>query len=155
MREFLKRNSPPGIDLKQLWYVFLFGNLCSILISFAGFLSNYIQARRQLFCDNYGHPVLITDATIKPFYGLLDDFFLLFYIVAFVLLGFIIYYYSYFRQGSMSIYLMKRLPDKRDIHRRALTIPCLAGLATIVVAITTVALYYVIYLLATPKACLP
>ena len=55
----------------------------------------------------------------------------------------------------MSIYLMKRLPNKWELHRRAITVPCIAVLATIGVALTAILFYYIIYFLATPKVCLP
>lgn len=43
MNEFIKRNSPPGIDLKQEWRVFLIGNIVSVCISFFAFIDKYID----------------------------------------------------------------------------------------------------------------
>ena len=155
MIEFLKRNSPPGTDLKQEWWVFLIGNIVSVFISFFAFLDKYMEARDRLFTYEIDKRVLIEGARIAPFSDLLGGYFWGFFLVACFLLGYVIYHYSYFRQGSMSIYLMKRLPNKRELHRRALTVPCLAVLATVGIAIVAILFYYIIYILATPKVCLP
>lgn len=155
MNEFFKRNSPPGIDLKQEWRVFIIGNICSVLVSFFAFLDKYIDARNQLFTYANGKRELIEGAIIVPFYDLFSIYFSGFFLVSCFLLGYIIYHYSYFRQDSMSIYLMKRLSNKRELHRRALMVPCLSVFATIGVALATILLYYIIYFIATPKACLP
>ena len=37
----------------------------------------------------------------------------------------------------------------------ALTLPCLAVLATVAVALAAILFYFMIYVLATPKVCLP
>ena len=155
MNEFFKRNSPPGIDLGQEWRVFLIGNIASVIVSLFAFLAKYIDARDQLFVYEIDRKILKEGAIIAPFSSLFSIYFLGFVLVALFLLGYVIYHYSYFRQESMSIYLMKRLPDKRELHKRALTVPVLAVLATICVALAAVLLYFVIYLLATPRACLP
>ena len=155
MNEFFKRNSPPGIDLKQEFRLFLIGNIASVIVSFLAFLDKYINARNNLFFYEIDKKILIDGAIIAPFSSLFSVYFSGFFLVACFLLGYVIHHYLYFRQDSMSIYLMKRLPDKRELHRRALTVPCLAALATIGVALSAILLYFIIYILATPKACLP
>ena len=155
MNEFFKRNSPPGMDLKQEWRVFLIGNIASVIVSFFAFLDKYMDARGDLFFYEADKKMLIEDATIVPFSSLFSVYFSGFFFVACFLLGYIIYHYAYYRQDSMSIYLMKRLPNKWELHRRAITIPCIAVLATIGVALAAILFYYIIYFLATPKVCLP
>ena len=155
MIEFLKRNAPPGIDLMQEIGVFVIGNICSVAVSFFAFLISYLEAREALFTYISGERVRLEGAVIVPFRNLFSAYFLGFVIVSAVMLCFIIYHYAYFRQGSMSIYLMKRLPGKSELHRLALTVPCLAALATLAVAFAAIALYFIIYILATPKECLP
>ena len=155
MREFVKRNSPPGMDLTQEWRVFLIGNVGAVLVSFLAFVDQYLDARARLFTYVAGERVLISGAVIAPFYSLINYYFAGFFLVACFLLGYIIYHYSYYRQGSMSLYLMKRLPSRWERHRRAITLPCLAALATLVIALAAILFYYIIYLVATPWACLP
>ncbi len=155
MREFLRHNSPPGMDLAQEWRIFLIGNISSVAVSFFAFLDQYIDARNRLFTVVGEKKMLIDGALIVPFHHLFSIYFSGFFLTMCMLLGYIVYHYAYFRQGSMSIYLMKRLPQKSELHRRALTLPCLAVLATIGVAIAAILLYFIIYFLATQKACLP
>lgn len=155
MVDFLKRNTPPGINLKQMYHVFLFCNIGSVLYSFFAFIGNYLEAREELFTYIGAERIRIAGAIIAPFHNLLTFCFSGFIISAIVMLCFILYHYIYYRQGSMSIYLMKRLPKKSEIHRRAFTVPSLAVLAVIAIAIATIMFYYLIYLIATPKACLP
>ena len=155
MNDFFKRNSPPGIELKQEWRVFLIGNIVSVCISFFAFIDKYRDARNQLFFYEIDKRMLIDGAIIAPFSSLFSVYFSGFFFVSCFMLGYVIYHYLYYRQDSMSIYLMKRLPNKRELHRRALTVPCLAVLATIGVALAAILFYFIIYILATPKACLP
>lgn len=164
MTEFFRRNSPPGMDLMQEWKVFVVGNVISALIGIFVFLDRYRGAYNDLFLY-FGvagagnatdvEKVLRQDAVIVPFHRLWGASFFGFYIVATVMLCFIIFHYAYFRQGSMSVYLMKRLPNQMELHRRALTVPCLGALGTFAVAAVTALLCYIVYLCATPKGCLP
>lgn len=155
MNEFIKRNSPPGIRLKEEYRVFLIGNITAVGISFFGFLATYLRARETLFTYQDGRRVLIDGAVIAPFPTMVIFYFPAFFFVALLMLGFILYHYSHYRQGSMSIYLMKRLPNRWELHRRALTLPCLAVLAVLAVAAATMLICFLIYLIATPKVCLP
>ena len=64
------------------------------------------------------------------------------------------YNYSGFRNGSKSYYLMRRLPDKWEYHRRCLALPLAATLAGLVLIPVLMGLFYVLYLHATPEQCL-
>ena len=68
--------------------------------------------------------------------------------------AFIIHYYTYYRQGSKSIYLMKRLPKKWERHRRAFTVPTLMCVAFLIMALITTLIYFGLYMLITPNECL-
>ena len=155
MIEFLKRNAPPGIELKPEYGVFVIGNLCSAVVSVFAFLIQYATARSELFTYIGYERSLIEGARITPFHNLISIYFAGFIFVAVFMLGYAAYHYAYYRQGSMSIYLMKRLPNSNELHKRAWTVPCLAALATISVAIATIIFCFIIYFLATPKTCLP
>jgi len=157
MGDFWKRNAPPGINLKQMYYVFLLGNLASAFVSMVDFTADYLRARNELFIYRLATEelTLIEGAVIAPFHAFVDSCFLGFALTAVCLLAFAIYHWAYYRQGSMSIYLMKRLPDRGVLYKQVLTVPCLAALATAAVAAVTVLLCFCIYLLATPGVCLP
>ena len=84
MNEFFKRNSPPGIDLKQEWRVFLIGNIASVLISFFAFIDKYIDARNQLFFYEIDKRMLIDGAIIAPFSSLFSVYFSGFFLVQYM-----------------------------------------------------------------------
>lgn len=153
--DFLTRHTPPGMSLKQEGTFLTVGTICSVLFSIFCFFGSYATARGELYDRIDGKWVLNVNATMPGFRSLLGYSFVGFWIVAFCMLGFAVYHYAYYRQGSMSIYLMKRLPKKAEIHKRAWTLPVIAFLLCIFAAFLLLAIYYAVYLLATPSACLP
>lgn len=72
-----------------------------------------------------------------------------------VSIGFAIYHYVTLRQGAKSNYLMGRLPDKKELHRRCLTFPLLMVLAGVVLVAVLLPIFYGAYLLATPAGTMP
>ena len=153
--EYCTRNSPPGFDLKQEYAVFIIGNSCSAVLAVFAFLINYINHRENLFGYVSNKRILIDGSVMTPFYKLINYCFSGFFFVALFMLGYVIYHYMYFRQGSMSIYLMKRLPSKAELNKRVWTVPLTAIIGTLAFALATVLFCYIIYFLATPKICLP
>ena len=72
-----------------------------------------------------------------------------------VLVAMIIYHYCTYYQGSKSIYLMKRLPDKWELYKRCVHLPMIAMIVEIITIVGVMSLYYGIYLIFTPQQCLP
>lgn len=121
-----------------------------------GVLIRYVQARNALFSTNLaGERVLIQGAKIAPFAILVQGMplaaFGCYFAALLVLAG---YYYLYHRMGSMSIYLMKRLPNHWELHRRCWTVPVLAALVGIALAGALIGVYYCVYRFCTPAQCL-
>ena len=54
----------------------------------------------------------------------------------------------------MSIYLMRRLPDRWELHRRCLVFPFAGLVLCVAAAFLTVVLCYACYMIATPEICL-
>jgi len=154
MRKFLARSTPPGISAAGEVKFFLIWQGLAVLFSL-GTLARYLSARNTLFEWAAGHRYLVDGAVIADFRTLIGPYFLGFGMVLCAMLGGIIGHYAYYRRGSMSIYLMRRLPRPFERHRRALTLPLLGAALTAVLALLVYLLYFVIYLLATPKVCLP
>lgn len=154
----LSRHAPPGIDLEPEKWVFGIGTVAALFYSF-GFFSRYQTAVNALYRRVGGvgssERVLIEGAVMPRFSSLLGDFWLGFAILAACMLGMIIYHYAYHRQGSRSIYLMKRLPNRWELHRRCLTIPVAAALICALSVLLLTAVYFAVYMLATPSQCLP
>ena len=154
MSKFFTRHTPPGVDPWQEIGAFLLGQVLSLFFSLQ-FFGHYQSARARLFHTVDGKRYLIEGAKIADFHDILGISLFGFGLVAVSMLGFAVYHYAYYRQGSMSIYLMKRLPDPAERHRRALTLPILAMLASALAALIVLLIYFVVYLLVTPKVCLP
>ena len=154
--EKMEKYAPPGIEFtKQL-------TRCLIGISAAfgwswSFLVKYLTARGELFMRTMTGLVVREGVMMQDFWQLLHvdfdslDGFLLFYLV---MLGLIVYHYLYYYQGSKSIYLMRRLPDKWEMHRRNVALPLAAIVIGFLTELVVLLLYYGIYVLATPTQCL-
>ncbi len=63
--------------------------------------------------------------------------------------------YSRFWQGSKSIYLMRRLPNKWDLHRRCLTVPAVCCGVYLLTAVLIFAVCVVSYRMMMPENYLP
>lgn len=152
--KFLNKYSPPGMELKQEKRIFAWGIILSILYSIFDWSAKYIEAYNGLFVYKNGRHLLNVNAEMPYFRALLGRSFMGFAILSVIMLGFIIYHYIYYRQGSKSIYLMKRLPNKSELHIRALAIPVIVVMLCFVTVFILLMIYFAIYMLVTPKACL-
>ena len=153
----LGKYTPPGIKFSDrfkytLWYWGIaVGWSCSYLIK-------YMTARSNLYEYVLSGLVLREGAVMPKFSMLVQEGmdsrygFWGFYWLMVVM---IVVNYLHYYQGSKSIYLMRRLPDKWELHRRNVIMPLVAlGIG----ALTQLALwmlYYGIYLTCTPAQCLP
>lgn len=152
--EYFASISPPGMPLRNEAVFLAVGNIVGFLYSL-GFIVRYFQERATLFkYDKMLGYVLREGAKIEPFVELLDDAFIIFLITAVASLTFIALRYSYFHQGSKSIYLMKRLPDPSLRHKMSIKAPVLYCLATLGAMLVCFLLYLVIFYLFTPVQCL-
>lgn len=157
MNEFLKRNTPPGADCWQAPKLLAGGIICSAVWSLIYFLFRFAYAIRALFIYYPDKKIrVIKEGAVMPIFSeLVENSFWGFSITAICMLFFVIYYYSYYQQGSRSIYLMKRLPNRWELHRRAIVIPLLSSFSAVASAFVLKLIFLVIYLLATPEECLP
>lgn len=64
-------------------------------------------------------------------------------------------YYAGHWQGSRSVYLMRRLPDRLEFHRRCLVLPLLTLLACVLLTFLLTLAFFGIYLFLTPEGYLP
>lgn len=153
-KKWLEKYAPPGIKVSTEigWYIagMVFATLHSML-----FLIQYISARNELYERKSTGLVLIEGAIIRDFGSLTEGLFLSFQLVCLVTLLVTAYHYFYHYQGSKMMYLMKRLPDKWEVHKRCWTLPIAGFCITIVWMTTLKMIYYAIYLFCTPSQCLP
>lgn len=150
----LQRLVPPGVNAQQELKWMFGGWMLSFFYSL-GFTMRYAWEYRYLFTDAMGGPRVLKAYEVMPdFADLLSSHLYGFLIVALCMLGVVLYHYAYHRQGSKSIYLMRRLPDGMELHRRCWTLPVLCAMASVLLAFALLMLYYAIYMFVTPDACL-
>ena len=119
------------------------------------FLVRFADACGELYEYQGMEQVLIEGARMERFRVLLGNGLAGFAITALVMLLFSIYHYLYHFQDSKSIYLMRRLPRRWELHRRCLTLPVAAAVLSLAAAMVMQGFYFGIYLVFTPKGCLP
>ena len=130
--------APPGLDWRKEVQAYCYGLAGAFSLAFFWYLIRYAGEKSELFFRRGQERILRPGAVMEDFCVLMD----------------FVSHYQYHSQGSKSIYLMKRLPDRMELHRRCLTLP-IAGLVICgLTAFLTIALCYGIYLYFTPKECL-
>ncbi|MBQ7860003.1 MAG: hypothetical protein IJ347_07740 [Faecalibacterium sp.] len=158
MRKFrlpsLQRHAPPGLNIKaeRNGFLLLLGaaTLCS-----ANFLLWYFDEYDRLFYNHLGIKTLTPHAQMPTFAALMENSMLLFPFLALLTVAAAIDHYAYHWKGSKSIYTMRRLPNRWELHRRCLTLPLIALGITVVWALALIGIYAAIYQFVTPAGCLP
>ena len=147
-----ERYAPPGVDVGKQINRFSGQILLTVLYALICFLLRYLSARSNLYYFTGGQHILRPDAVMPDFTAMTAHMFLFHIILFLILLGRIAGNYASFYRGSKSIYLMKRLPDPMECHRRCLVLP-LAGAAVIfLTAVIVLLICFMVYLLFTPTA---
>ena len=152
---FLTKNAPPGAEIHEQVSRYFKQLLIAVLWSL-GCLFRYSSARNRLFYTNDGvNKYLKSEAMMPEFSYVVGNAFLALWILMLILLICILLNYHSFYQGSKSIYLMKRLPDPMELHRRCILLPVLGMAGCLVIRELLVIAYFAVYMLATPEGCLP
>ena len=63
--------------------------------------------------------------------------------------------YDYHKKSTKSIYLMRRLPDKWELHRRCWGRPVIHCILSLLAVAAMTLVYFLLYLTLTPWECLP
>lgn len=156
IKMFHVKHFPPGMNVEGEKFFFGFG-MCAAFFYSWSFIWRYLEARMRLseISRLQRFPKVIYQGTIEHFSVLLGNALIGFWFVAIGMMGFAIIHYAYFWQGSKSIYVMKRLPNKMELYKRVWTLPLISLLLCAVTALVLLFIYYGVYVLATPKQCLP
>ena len=88
------------------------------------------------------------------FAELMDGLLLVFVAIALTMIGLVVYHYIYHRIDTKSYYVMRRLPNRWELHLRCLTLPLAGLLICGAAALIVIAIYYWIYMGCTPEECL-
>jgi len=154
INKWMKKYAPPGIDIAAEKGFYMGGMIGAGFWSIS-FIIQYMNQRSALFEYHNGMYRLIEGAQICPFEELMAYKFWPFYFVMICTLLVIVYHYIYHYQGSHMMYLMRRLPDKWELHRRCITLPLTGVVITILSMCMLWMIYYGIYIFCTPHQCLP
>ena len=150
----LDRWAPPGISVPAELKCIGAGLGGSALFSWF-FLTKWQDAKERLYSGPSNARILIEGAIMPDFDDILGPYLYGFFIVALCMLALAVWHYSYHHQGgSNSAYLMRRLPDRWEWHRRCLAIPVTAALLSLLLAFLFLCLYYWVYMTFTPSICL-
>ncbi len=150
----LEKHAPAGINLQMEQGIFKAGMIFSFLFSLIFFL-RYNSAYSVIRDWRKSNRVLQPGSIIfEDFNVILGSSLIGFLLLALCMLALIVYHYIYHWQGSKSIYLMKRLPNRWELHRRCLTLPVLAALLCLLAAGALLLIYYGFYMVLTPEEVL-
>ena len=154
MDKRISRYLPPGADTKVtirnviIWLCF--AAACNIFV----FTYRYYHAWENLYLNQIYRWVLRLDAQMPDFSALLQGGFIAYLIFLCTFAGLAVSHYLSFYQGSVSAYVMRRIPDAKELHIRCLTVPvCAAALMTAVI-ILLLFIERAVYVTFPPAQCL-
>lgn len=153
-----KRIIPPGFTFTLEGTFFWSGEALVLIIFLISAFSRLNHAVAALYTENYGMnrpPVLIPGAMLPDLWTLLHGAFNGLFIVLLCLPLLAAVHYLSYRRGSMSIYLMRRLPDRWLLHQQCLTLPLIDLLLYLLTALLLIGLFLLCYLHSAPAVCLP
>lgn len=152
-RSWLESYVPLGIPLKQevrYWGV----TMAISTLWCLQFLLRYLEYRGSLYEIRGKRKILLENAKMPNFEYLTKDLFEIFFIVFLFCVLLVIYHYYYHYQGSKMMYLMRRLPNKWELHVRCFTLPVIGCVIMFAYMCLLRALFYMIYVFFTPHQCL-
>ena len=151
---FLTKNAPPGANIliHTNWYI---AGLSWSLLWSLGFLFRYFDTYNQLLYTRNGIRYQYRYQMMADYDELLGGSMRGIYIIILLLGVSVFLNYASFYQGSRSIYLMKRLPNRWELHRRCIFLPVLGMAGALAIRITVLLFYFAVYMLVTPDRCLP
>jgi hypothetical protein len=145
--------APLGVDYKRELKWTAYGLAAAFVYSLSFFIA-YSKWYELLYTWDGTIKVLRPDAVMPDFMEILESSLVGFVIVAVCMLAMLIYHYAFHYQGSRSIYLMKRLPNRFELWRRCAALPAAAAICSLLVALVLLFVYFGLYMAITPKACL-
>lgn len=151
--QWMENYAPLGLDIakeRASWIFCMVASTCWCMT----FLSRYWDYRSRLFEVRGGRKILLEGAKMPNFEFLTKDLFEVFGVVLIFCGLAIVYHYYYHYQGSKMMYLMRRLPNKWEVHIRCFALPVIAGVISVAYMLALRLLFYAIYYWCTPVQCL-
>ena len=144
---------PLGRDGVQEVVAILKGLLASGALAFFWFFFSYFERYNLLFEEVAGELVLRAGVRMLPFSQVVGGSFVGFWILAVVLVALGVHHRALHSQGSRSIDLLRRLPDRWEGFRRCWGLPLLALAVTAALALALLGSFWLFYDWKTPAAC--
>ena len=116
IKMFHVKHYPPGMNIAGERVLFVVGLVISFLYS-TTFLWRYVLELSSWYSLS-GVNMMEGKFVMASFLELLGNGLVGFRVMAIAVFSFSILHYIYFEQGSKSIYLMKRLPDGKELYKR-------------------------------------
>lgn len=138
----LSRHLPAGMGMKEQKFIFGFFTVAAIIWPIMSFGSRLSDALRDL---ERGY-----EEMMPYFYEVLGNALLVIPLAFAAMFAMAAMHYIYHWQGSRSIYLMRRLPSRWELHRRCLTLPALGIAFFLILGAAMMFIMYGVYLLAAP-----
>ena len=151
---FLIKNAPPGANILIHTNYYIAGLGCSGLWSL-GFMLRFTDEYDRLLRITSSRRYVTGDYMMPEFEELLSGSMNGIFVIVLLLLVSVVMNYASFQQGSKSIYLMRRLPSRWELHRRCILLPALGIAGSLVVRTILLSIYFAVYMLVTPDRCLP
>lgn len=153
MTDKIKRIIPVGISPKTEKLIIIVSFLLSIFRALVFYL-NYQNSYNYLFEFRDGQRILNETKMMPDFCTITVGCFNGFVISLFIFVFMIIIHYGYHYKDSKSIYTMKRLPQKYELHIRCLSLPFISIILCITLFFILLLLFYHHYMTMTPPECL-
>lgn len=145
---------PPGFAWKQEIQWDIAGLILSFLYSLFVFGTRFSRNLERLYVPGSAPKILLEGAQMTDFIRIFHGCLLGFFILMFWCVPQTVLHYRYHYQGSKSIYLMRRLPCRGELHKRCVAAPAAVLLLTGFAAFVTTLLFFGIYHLLTPDTAL-
>ena len=154
MKIDLSRHAPLGFRVQDEVKGFWGGCVGATAFSLITFITKFNDELDKLYHRNGSNRTLSPGAIMPDFVEIFDRSHWGFLVVIIAALAFIGGHYAYHYQESKSIYLMRRLPNAFELHRRCLSLPAAGIVIALLAAFVLLLIYYAVYMLATPDQCL-
>lgn len=148
-----RRYMPIGSNMEKANYFFGLC-ICVGIGEHVLFLARYIMHIREISINIKG--VTLDPELMMPYFSELQNHTLYGYLAAILLVLFVQAYwnYAYYNKETKSVYVMKRLPDRKEYSRTIWTAPKIEALIILIVMLINIVLDLGIYAFATPDVAL-
>ena len=157
-KKWLELHLPPGLRAGKELTAIAVGLVLSTIYSAILFVFPYDYFLGCLYADAERTRLMDPEMPYAPvmpeFWEILRPSLQLFFFLILMMIWLVYYNYRHHFRGSKSIYLMRRLPDKKELRRRCSTIPILGAAAAILMMLFLTGIYYYVYITLTPPVFL-